>query len=50
VVVILINLTPIPNHPYHRLSYLALQAWVTENSGWLRPYAAFCFLRDLFQV
>ncbi len=25
-------------------------AWFAENSHWLRPYAAFCFLRDIFQV
>ena len=26
------------------------QAWVSEQSAWLKPYAAFCYLKDLFQV
>ena len=25
------------------------QAWLEANSSWLRPYATFCLLRDLFQ-
>ncbi|EFJ42152.1 cytosolic 4-alpha-glucanotransferase [Volvox carteri f. nagariensis] len=26
------------------------QTWFAANSYWLRPYAAFCFLRDIFQT
>eukprot|EP00892_Ulva_mutabilis_P010973 jgi/Ulvmu1/8248/UM041_0059.1 len=31
------------------LSSAAFQDWMQQNSGWLKPYAAFCFLRDLFE-
>ncbi|MEW5319247.1 MAG: hypothetical protein WDW38_010411 [Sanguina aurantia] len=30
-------------------SSAAYQAWFRDNSDWLKPYAAFCFLRDLFK-
>lgn len=26
------------------------QSWFADNAEWLRPYAAFCLLRDLFQT
>lgn len=50
---------PAPPHPtpqvYDRygqgtLTSPAFAAWFGENAHWLRPYAAFCFLRDIFQV
>ncbi|KAJ9519153.1 hypothetical protein QJQ45_007717 [Haematococcus lacustris] len=28
----------------------ARKAWFREQAAWLRPYAAFCFLKDLFQT
>jgi len=38
-----------PNRPAHSASCGAfLQEWFSENEFWLVPYAAFCFLRDLF--
>lgn len=30
------------------LSFALLQEWFSANEFWLVPYAAFCFLRDLF--
>ncbi len=32
------------------LSSPQYQAWFEENAFWLRPYAAFCLLRDIFGV
>ena len=26
------------------------KAWFAANAEWLRPYAAFCLLRDMFQA
>lgn len=31
-----------------RVRVCCLQAWFADNEFWLVPYAAFCFLRDLF--
>ncbi|GFR48695.1 hypothetical protein Agub_g10651, partial [Astrephomene gubernaculifera] len=28
----------------------AFNAWFEANASWLKPYAAFCFLRDIFQT
>ncbi|KAG2427622.1 hypothetical protein HXX76_012273 [Chlamydomonas incerta] len=32
------------------LTSQAFADWFAENAHWLRPYAAFCFLRDIFQT
>ncbi len=30
--------------------WVAPQVWFSQQRGWLQPYAAFCYLKDLFQV
>lgn len=35
---------------YATTSSPAFRAWFAANADWLRPYAAFCLLRDVFQV
>ncbi|KAG5395612.1 hypothetical protein IGI04_017426 [Brassica rapa subsp. trilocularis] len=32
------------------LSSSSFQKYFSENEGWLKPYAAFCFLRDFFET
>lgn len=36
----------LPHFPV--LLFTPAQAWFSDNEFWLVPYAAFCFLRDLF--
>lgn len=32
------------------LSSFEFTNWLASNASWLKPYAAFCFLRDLFKT